>query len=96
MPRLEKHIPLYDHDDRRDYEDYDGFNAFGLGCHGDLFLHKVNKEMENDAGKDRTVAGKIDPGDDKSHGYRTDEEVDGKERIHHKAGLVSTLNKEQG
>ena len=66
MAGFEKHILLnYDYD-RGDYEDDDCLYTLGLGSHGDLLLHEVDEQVEYDACKDRAVACKIHPGDDKA------------------------------
>lgn len=45
VPGLKEHIPIRDHDDRGHDDHDDGFHALRLGRHGDLFLHKVHKQM---------------------------------------------------
>ena len=66
MPGFKEHIPVGDHNDRRCNRHDDRFHTFGFGRHGDFFLHKVDKQVEDHAGQDGTVAHQVDPGDDKS------------------------------
>ena len=81
MTGLKKHILLDPDNDRCGNKDNDRLNTFGLGRHGYLFLHEIDEKVENDAGQDRTVACKINPGDDKAHKDGAYKKVDHKQRI---------------
>ena len=95
MMRLKKHIPICPDNDRRGNKDDNRFNAFCLGRHCYLLLHKINEKMEYDACQDRTVARKINPGDDKSHGDGTYKKVDRKQRIDHKSRLIGSFDEKK-
>ena len=96
MAGFEEHILLHYDYDRGNYEDNDSLYTLGLGSHCDLLLHEVDEQMKYDTCKDRAVACKIHPGDNKAHRDRADKEVDGKERIDHKASLIGSLDEEKG
>ena len=96
MAGLKKHILFQPDNDCGGNKDNNCLNTFGLGRHGYLFLHEINEKMENDTGQNRTVAGKINPGDDKSHGNGAYKKVDHKQGIYHESGLIGPFDKKKG
>ena len=95
VPRFKEHILFHKDNDHRDERDHDRLHTFGLLRHCNLFLQKIDKEMEDHTGQYRTVTCEIHPGDDEPHGDPAQKEVDHIQRIHHKGRLVGTLNENQ-
>ena len=75
MPGLKEHLPVPRHDDHRRGRHHQGFLALGFRRHRDLFLHDVDKHMEDDRCEHASVVFDIDPGLDKIKRDRTEQEI---------------------
>ena len=95
MPGFKEHLLVGQHDDRRGDGHDDGFHAFGLRGHGDLFLHEVHEEVEDHTGQDGPVADQVNPGDDESQRDPADKEIDHIQGIDHQPRLVGSLDEDQ-
>ena len=76
MVRFKEQSLVAHYDDHGGKHNNDGFDTFCLRRHGDLFLHKVNEQMEEHARQDGPVADEVNPRDDESERDSAYKEVD--------------------
>ena len=95
MAGFKKHLPVFQHNDRRRGRHHGCLHALGFRRHGDLFLHEVDKQVKDHAGQDGAVAGQVYPGNEVAQRNTADKEIDHIQRVHRQPRLIRPPDKEQ-